>query len=120
MEQGPTEKSIIEQCIRTRSPLPNAIANAPQLLPGLELYYNAFMDLTSCRQMGFGEGPISWLSVAEYCAVHSIEGDQREELFYHIREMDTAYLELRAKQSKRGSTTTPAKHTPFRGKVGKK
>lgn len=99
--------------MRTRAPLPDAIANAPELLEGLQLYYSAFMDLTTCRSMGFGEGPISWLSVSEYCQAHEITGDQRDELFYHIREMDTTYLEHRAKQMKK-STTPVSGEKPLR------
>jgi hypothetical protein len=100
LEQGPNEKTIIEQCIRNRMPLPAAIANAPELELGLDLFYLAFMDLTTCRSMGFGEGPVPWSAVRDYCNELELEGDQREDMFAHIRLMDTAYLSYRAAKTK--------------------
>lgn len=82
-------------------PLPERIANAPELYLGLELYYAAFMDLTTCRGQGYGtEGPISWLVIAEYADRNEIEGEQREDLFYHIQHLDAAYLEFKGKKLK--------------------
>lgn len=61
---------------------------------GLELFYMAFMDLTSCRGQSYGsEGPIGWLSINDYCRVHGIIGEQREDLIYHVQRLDAAYLE---------------------------
>lgn len=92
LEQGPNEKAIVDQCVRNRVPLPQAIANAPELELGLDLFYIAFMDLTTCRAMGMVEGPIPWTAVQSYCDELLLEGDQRDDMFYHIREMDGAYL----------------------------
>ena len=111
MEQGPTEQTIIQQCVRNRAPLPDAIANAPQLLIGLELFYGGFMDLIGSRMLGFSEGPIPWSAVGDYCDELGIEGDQREDFFYHIQRLDTAYLELRAKQAKKAAPVSTAKKT---------
>jgi hypothetical protein len=82
-------------------PLPKAIANAPELWQGLELFYTAFMDLTTCRPLGMSEGPIPWTAIAEYCDRYDIADEQREDLFYFLREMDTAYLKARVEQSKK-------------------
>jgi hypothetical protein len=99
LEQGPTEKAIIEQCYRQRIPLPSRIANAPELLLGLEFYYAAFLNLTSCRTQGYGtEGPIGWLTTDEYADRNAIEGEQREDLHYHIQKLDAAYLEFKGKK----------------------
>ena len=68
---------------------------------GLELFYNSFMDLTSCRGQGYGtEGPISWFSISDYCDRHGIIGEQREDLIYHIQKMDEVYLNFKAKKLK--------------------
>lgn len=81
--------------------MPSKIANAPELFVGLELYYLGFLDLTSCRGQSYGtEGPISWITMHEYCFVHGIEGEQREDFFYHISRMDSAYLEFKASKLK--------------------
>jgi hypothetical protein len=103
LEQGPTEKTIVEQCIRNRMPLPQSIANAPELYEGLELFYVAFMELTTCRALGMAEGPIPWTAVQSYCNELGLVGEQREDMFFHIREMDTCYLEFRAKKTQQQS-----------------
>lgn len=75
-------------------PIPAKFRDAPELFAGIEVFYNAFMDMTSCRDLGFGQiGPISWLTVQRYCEVYGIEGEQREDMFYHVGRMDRAYLE---------------------------
>ncbi len=96
LEQGKTEKTIIEQCIRNKMPLPKKIENAPALDIGLELFYIGFMDLTTCRSVGFGEGPIPWTAKLAYANELELEGDQRDDLFYYIGELDTTYMEHRA------------------------
>jgi hypothetical protein len=111
LEQGPTEKSIIEQCVRSRLPLPPRIASAPELGLGLDLFYTAFVDLSSCRTMGMAEGPIPWLAVRSYCREQRIIGDQREDLHYHINKLDAVYLEYRAKTIK---TAAPTNDRPAR------
>lgn len=104
MEQGPTEKFIIQQCVQQRLPLPEKIANAPELLLGLDFYYLAFMDLTSCRGTGYmTEGPISWLSIKQWADEHQVEGEQREDLFYHVQSLDAVYLDFKAKKLKKAT-----------------
>lgn len=99
LEQGPTEKFIMEQCARDRMPLPARIANSPELLQGLELYYLAFLDLTTCRGQGYGtEGPISWLTIDEYARRMYFDDEQREELIYHIQRLDSVYLQHKARK----------------------
>ena len=59
------------------------------------------MDLTSCRGQGYGtEGPISWLSISQYCHENGILGEQREDLFFFVQNMDAVYLEHKGKQLK--------------------
>lgn len=94
-----TEKTILEQCYRSRLPLPTKIQNAPELMRGVELYFTAFMELTTCRAIGFGDGPIPWTATQRYCEVNEIEGEQREDLFYLVGYMDAAYLKWRKQQS---------------------
>ena len=113
MEQGPTEKTIIEQCIRERRPLPDAIANAPELKFGLELFYMAFMDLTSCRSIGYGAGPIPWSAIQTWCAAYDIQGEQREDLFYHVERLDKSYLDWSVKKQK---AVTQSTKPPKRGR----
>ncbi|QKW95604.1 hypothetical protein AXL3_14 [Stenotrophomonas phage vB_SmaS-AXL_3] len=102
MEQGPTEKDIIERCIRERRPFPDAIQNAPDLNLGSELFYIAFMDLSSSRSAGHAiPGPIPWHAIQLYCDAHDIEGEQREDVFYHVQHLDKSYLDWSAKKHKK-------------------
>ena len=61
-------------------------------MQGLELYYEAFMDLMSSRTAGMGIGPIWWTTVQEYIVANGLSEDQAFDMHYHIRTMDTAYM----------------------------
>jgi len=73
--------------------LPNAIKNAPDLWPGLELYYQAWIDLDSTRNIGLGVGPIPWNAIEAYCAALELDEDQRAKMHALVRGMDRVYLE---------------------------
>jgi len=78
-------------------PIPDAILNAPDLEMGLGLYQSAFWDLDTCRRNNdTSKGPIPWTAIFTYCEQYHIEGDQRDDMFYHISEMDHAYLDFHA------------------------
>lgn len=79
--------------MREGLPLPDRIQNAPELLPGLELFWLAFMELSDSRNIGMGLGPIPWKVIHDYCVVYDLNGEQMEEMHHHIRELDSAYLE---------------------------
>jgi hypothetical protein len=93
LKQGKAEESIIEQCIRLRRPLPAAIANAPELHMGLAVYYQAYCDLSTCRTIGMSPGPIPWTAAADYARCLALDEEQTEDLFFHVRSMDSAYLD---------------------------
>lgn len=68
----------------------------------------AFLDLTSCRDLGTVEGPITWLTIQRYAEVYEVTGEQREDLFYHVQNLDQAYLEWSTtKRTKRMAEKTP-------------
>lgn len=93
LEQGEVESKIIAQCMRENLPLPDRIANAPEIIPGLELYFVAFLDLSDSRTIGMGPGPIPWKVVQDYCREFGLDDDQTEEMHHHIKVMDAAYLQ---------------------------
>lgn len=84
--------------------MPDRIANAPVLQVGLELYLNAFLDLSSCRPQGFVEGPISWISIHQYAEANEFTGEQREDLFYYIHSLDNEYLKFKNRKTKGSSS----------------
>lgn len=84
---------MIEQAYRQNRPLPRAIQNAPELWPGLELYFNAWVELDSCRAIGMVAGPIPWTAVEEYSKASGLDDEQRSRLHRLIRAMDVLYME---------------------------
>lgn len=78
--------------------LPKQIAEAPVLRDGLEFFYTAFFMLTSCRQIGMGEGTIPWTAINAYADRHELDETTRTELEFHIRMMDAEYLKFRQKK----------------------
>ncbi len=68
---------------------------------GSELFYTAFMDLTSSRSLGYmSAGPIPWHAIHLYCEANGITGEQREDVFYHVEHLDKSYLDWLAKKQK--------------------
>lgn len=89
-------------CVQRGIPLPTKIANSPVLLAGLEIYYRAFLDLTTCRNSGgMSEGPIRWDSVVTWCQFYGLSKEQSEDLIYFIGKMDSAYLKYKDDQSEK-------------------
>lgn len=87
-------------CLQERRPLPDFIKNAPELMPGLELYLNAFWELHTCRQIGFGVGPIPWTAVRHYGNMLDLDELEFSEFSYLIKQLDSAYLQWRNEQDK--------------------
>jgi hypothetical protein len=89
---GPTEQHIARQCYNIGQPIPERIANAPELMLGSQLYLQAFFDLDSTRNHGMGLTRISWTSIKDYAAAFELDCRQTEDLFYYIRKLDEANL----------------------------
>lgn len=85
--------------MREGLPLPEKIKNAPEVETGLDLYIQGFFDLNTSRTIGMEEGPIPWSAIDGYCNSLELEDDQREDMFFFIRKLDSAYLDyFRSKQ----------------------
>jgi hypothetical protein len=93
LEMGPIEQSLIKQSIRAGLPIPERIQNAPELLPGLNLYLIAFFDLDTDRAASFGYAPIPWSSIKDWALYHDLDGYQKETLYIHIRALDRVNAE---------------------------
>lgn len=74
--------------------LPARIKNAPSMPFGLQLYYTAFFELSSCRQASMGVGPISWLAVQDYGLALGLDEDQIEDLHFFVRKLDNEYIRV--------------------------
>jgi len=95
---GPIEQNIAKQAMRSGQPLPERIANAPELKPGLSLYLQAFFDLDAERTHALTLTPIPWTSIKAYAEAYEFDDEQTEDLLYHVRRMDDANLQILAKK----------------------
>lgn len=62
------------------------------MLLGLEGYYQAFLELHTCRAVGFGVGAIPWTAIDAYARRHGLEGEEYEDFEDTVRALDNAYL----------------------------
>lgn len=93
------ERKILEDCYRSKLPLPKKILEAPELRMGLELFMDAFFELNTCRQVGLGMAPIPWTSIKDYAEAYEFDADQTEDLFHHVRLMDHEFIRHHNKES---------------------
>ncbi len=87
---------------RNRMPIPEKFRNAPELLPGLGLYFTAYEELVSFRLTDKERRPILWADVHEYAKHFHFNEDQRAALLYHVAAMERAYTNWMDKKSGRG------------------
>ena len=92
MEQGKTEKRILQDCQRYNMPIPDAIANAPELEFGSDFYLAAYLELSSCRT----DGPIPWTAIADYCIAYQLDDDMTGDVMQIVRIVDGELSEIRA------------------------
>ena len=98
LEHGKTEKQLLKDAYQWGLPVPDCIANPPVLGEGLGMFLDAFWRLTTCRQMGFGLGPIPWTAIQEYARINEFDDDHADDLEHHVMAMDSAYLAWSAKK----------------------
>jgi hypothetical protein len=76
-------------------------------MPGLATFFTGFNDLTTCRALGFGVGPIPWRDMDWYADRLGLDGMDRSEFLYLIRAMDNAYLEHTQEEQAKRLKDTP-------------
>lgn len=98
---GTTELRMLKQAYSGgRVRLPQALADAPTLSLGLELYYHAYLELHTTRSWAFGPGPIPWSAVRDYAEAHRFDVEQTEDLLYYVSKMDEAYIKYASEKAK--------------------
>lgn len=87
-------------------PLPKAAQDMPDLALGLELYWDAFLDLSTCRG-GMGDGPIPWTVARQYAEQLDMDEDEFEEMWFILSRMDETWLKHQDKkrEKNRGSNS---------------
>lgn len=98
---GDKEQAILKTVYATGQDVPEGIANAPSLEPGLSLYWWAFWELSTDREGGFGVLPIPWSSIKDFAEAYDLDLPTTETLFHHVRGMDRAYRAHCEKLSKK-------------------
>ncbi|MES2180723.1 MAG: hypothetical protein V4493_01315 [Pseudomonadota bacterium] len=81
-------------------PLPDRIANAPELYEGLGLYLQAFNDLDSERSHAMGVSRIPWSKIHHYAKANEFSEEQKDDLLYLIQAMDRNHCEKLNEKSK--------------------
>lgn len=99
LDLGTLEQNIAKQAMKAGAPMPERIANAPELKQGLELYLDAFYDLDSERGVSETLGSIPWSKIKDYAEFYDFDEEQTECLFFFIREMDRAHRKRMNKKS---------------------
>lgn len=72
--------------------MPEWYVNKPQMSFQLNLYVAIFMELSSCRSIGFGMGPIPWTAVNEYAKFLQLSPYQTRVFNVIINTADGVYL----------------------------
>lgn len=88
---------------------PKFIAEAPVLLPGLELYLEAFKELSTCRPYIGLEGvpgPIPWTAIDRYGLAHGFEEEGLDYLVRMTRALDDEFLVYMRKEHGGGKPRT--------------
>ena len=92
---------MIRESFLRKRPVPERIQNAPDLFLGLELYFAAFIELNTCRSTGWSAGPIPSWCIDEFCNRNDLEEEEEvEDMHYHMRMMDQAFLKYSARKNK--------------------
>jgi len=96
---GLNEAQILKQAVRQNLPIPDKIKNAPVLLPGLQFYFQSFLELSTCREIGMSEGQIPWTAIDRYASRYEMTEDDYERFLTLIRIVDAEYIRYRAKKN---------------------
>lgn len=90
---GKDEKTLLGLAQRQNMPIPEKIANAPELLPGLQMYLDCFNDLNHSRFNSSGfVGHIHYNVIDLWCNNNDVEGDQKLAVLHIISKMDQVYI----------------------------
>lgn len=83
--------------------IPKTIREAPRLDGGLTHYWEAFLDLGTCRRYHFGgEGPIPWTAIHQWADWWGFDDVDDRAMFCRImRRVDNWYLERQAEEAKK-------------------
>lgn len=79
------------------------------MIPGAHVYFQHFLELTTTRAIGMGEGPIPWDKIYQYAIAWDFDWDDFCDLLHVIRAMDDVYLKFRAKEMDKKTKSSDSK-----------
>lgn len=82
---------VLEGCYKRGVAPPEAIQDAPDLLLGLGLYYEAYFDLSADRGLN---DRIPWSAMRQYADWLGLEGEDFDRFVYLIKQMDEERAEV--------------------------
>lgn len=94
--------TIVNDCEKRNKPFPEPLASS-QLLPESEFYWNAYVDLSTCRNSSMSVGQISWSDIMLWADRNKLDDEQREILKYIVYKMDEFYIKYSEEKQKRES-----------------
>jgi hypothetical protein len=97
---------IVSQAIRFGEPIPDRIANAPDLEYGLVFYLKAWTDLNADRSFGMSVGPIPTIAILNYAKHYQLSEDETERTLKILRYVDNEYLNKINSESKSSGGNT--------------
>jgi hypothetical protein len=83
---------VVEAAIERGAPLPSWANNEPEVYPIDEFYLSAFSELSTCRQIGMGTGPIPWGEIAQFAQFSGLDDENFSTFVQVMRAMDSVYL----------------------------
>jgi hypothetical protein len=98
LTHAPLEKDLLEKTLKRRLKIPKAIAEAPVLLAGLEVFYRAFWDLINDRPTP--DSMIPWYPVQLWADRHHLDSIASDDLHFFLRRMDMEFIKWAQKKSK--------------------
>ena len=98
MGKGKDAAQIEKHAEKMGIPPPDWVINKPELDLGLEFYYMAFHELSSCRAIGMSEGLIPWTAMKTYADTYDIHGIELDRFIHIVTDMDMAYMKERQKK----------------------
>lgn len=105
----------VQTAVAKKKPLPEWATAEFEVLPCDEFYIQAFNDLSTCRNFGFGPGPIPWKDIVSYADRAGLDEDLVPGFVTIIRALDNAWLGWEAKKKEKPEEKPerrPAKKRP--------
>lgn len=90
------EGKLIEVAAKFGHPLPQAIADAPELMPTLQLFWTCYFDLRRGKDK---HTPLSWWEVQYWCDTYLLPGDLGRAVHNYTLELDHIWLSLQPKKA---------------------